>query len=373
LPSSALRSIAASAFVTAAVFRLIAVPAAAATPAGDVLRATLDNGLRVAIIRDPIGPVVTTEMNYLVGSDETPPGFPGMAHAQEHMMFRGSDGLTGDQLAAISAELGGDVNADTRQTVTQYHFTVPSDDLDVALRIEASRMRSVTEDESDWQHERGAIEQEIPQDDSNPLNVFDRSLQNIAFAGTPYATSGLGTKDSFEKTSGAMLRDFYDKWYGPNNAILVIAGDVDLHKALALVKSSFGNIPKRPTPARPTVELRTLHHPTQPLDARFPYKVTFFSYRLPGYDSPDFVAGQILADVLQSKRSALEALVLQGRALDVEVDQDAPLPKAGLISVIAVAPPFSDDSSMIEAVQRTLSDYWSNGVPDGLVQAANKR
>ncbi|MCL5281084.1 MAG: insulinase family protein, partial [Planctomycetes bacterium] len=111
--------------------------------ASDVSRATLDNGLRVIVVRNTLAPVATTVMNYLVGSNEAPPGFPGTAHAQEHMMFRGSPGLTAGQLADITASMGGMFNADTQQTVTQYFFTVPADDLDVALRIELIRMRGV--------------------------------------------------------------------------------------------------------------------------------------------------------------------------------------------------------------------------------------
>ena len=94
--------------------------------ASDVVRVTLPNGLRVIIVPDTLAPVVTTVMNYMVGSDEAPAGFPGMAHAQEHMMFRGNPDLSADQLAAISAAMGGDFNADTQQTVTQYFFTVPA-------------------------------------------------------------------------------------------------------------------------------------------------------------------------------------------------------------------------------------------------------
>src|SRR5882724_2655732 len=126
-----------------------------------VLRATLPNGLRVVIVRNALAPVVATAVNYLVGSDEAPAGFPGTAHAEEHMMFRGSPGLSADQLADIGSVVGGDFNANTRESLTQYLFTVPSEDLDVALHIEAARMRDSIDSQKDWDLERGAIEQEV--------------------------------------------------------------------------------------------------------------------------------------------------------------------------------------------------------------------
>src|ERR1700728_2599294 len=109
----------------------------------NVLPGTLDNGLRLVIVRDPLAPVVTVEENYLVGGDETPAGFPGMAHAQEHMAFRGCTGVSGDQIAAINAQLGGVSNADTQQDITQYYITVPASDLDIALHLDASCMQDI--------------------------------------------------------------------------------------------------------------------------------------------------------------------------------------------------------------------------------------
>src|SRR5690349_16611986 len=129
--------------IASLVLAAAAAPAAAATADGEVVRATLANGLRVIVVRNSLAPVVTTSVNYLVGADEAPTGFPGTAHAEEHMMFRGSPGLTADQLADIGSVLGGDFNADTREGLTQYLFTVPAEDLDVALHIEALRMRAV--------------------------------------------------------------------------------------------------------------------------------------------------------------------------------------------------------------------------------------
>src|SRR2546426_1716705 len=129
-----------------------------------IVRATLPNGLRVIIVRNTLAPVVSTSVNYLTGSQETPAGFPGTAHALEHMMFRGSPELSADQLADIGSVIGGNFNANTRESLTQYLFTVPADDLDVALHVEAVRMQGVLNAPADWKQERGAIEQEVAQD-----------------------------------------------------------------------------------------------------------------------------------------------------------------------------------------------------------------
>jgi len=139
-----------------------------ATSGANVTRATLDNGLHVVIVRDALAPVVTTEMNYLVGKSEAPKGFPGTAHAVEHMMFRGAPGLTKDQLAAIAANMGGAFNADTTWGVTQYYFMTPSQNVDVALHVAALRMRGADMSQKEWNKERGAIEQEVARDNSNP-------------------------------------------------------------------------------------------------------------------------------------------------------------------------------------------------------------
>src|ERR1700758_949144 len=192
-----------------------------------IVRATLPNGLRVIVVRNALAPVVATSVNYLVGSDETPPGFPGTAHAQEHMMFRGSPVLTADQLADIGSVIGGNFNANTREGLTQYLYTVPAEDLDVALHIESIRMRAVLDSKEEWDKERGAIEQEVAQDLSEPSYILYEKVRAAMFGGTAYEHDALGTRPSFEKTTAQALKSFHDTWYAPNNAILVIAGDVD--------------------------------------------------------------------------------------------------------------------------------------------------
>jgi zinc protease len=186
---------------------------ATAQDSAAVLRDTLPNGLRVVVIRNPLAPVTTVEMNFRVGGDETPVGFPGMAHAQEQMAFRGCTGMTADQTAAIYAQLGGQNNADTQQTITQYFTTVPAADIDVALQAQAACLRGIDDSQQQWSEERGAIEQEVARDLSNPTYKFISRLNEDMFVGTPYAHDPLGTKSSFDATTGEMLKSFHDKWY----------------------------------------------------------------------------------------------------------------------------------------------------------------
>ncbi len=260
-----------------------------------VLRATLDNGLRVVIVPDRLAPVVTTELNYLAGSNDAPSGFPGTAHALEHMMFRGAAGLDRDQLSELGALLGGDYNADTTETVTQYFYTVPAANLGVALHVEALRMRGLNLDQADWEHERGAIEQEVSRDMSSPIYTYLSQLQAILFAGTPYEHDALGTRPSFDKTDAKLLRDFYDNWYAPNNAILVIAGDVQPDQALALVRTAFGGVPRRDIPAHAPITVSPVLPKMLSLPTDLPVGVVTLAYRMPGLTAHDFAVADILS------------------------------------------------------------------------------
>ena len=354
---------------------LAALPAAytaaeAASSGGSgVARATLENGLRVVIVRNTLAPVVTTSVNYLVGAAETPPGFPGMAHAQEHMMFRGTPGLTADQLANIGGVMGGSFNADTRQSVTQYYFTVPAEDLDVALHIEALRMRGVLDREEDWKTERGAIEQEVAQDLSSPTYVLFTKLRAALFKGTTYAHDALGTRPSFDKTTGAMLKAFYDKWYAPNNAVLIAVGDLDPAATLAKVKELFGPIPPKKLPPRPQIELQPVKAESIRLKTDLPYGLQVLSFRMPGLASPDFPAAEVLVDVLTSERGPLHELVPEGKALYTDFSLD-PLDKAGLGYATAAFAANGDGAKVEREVRAVLKKVRDEGVSADLVAAA---
>jgi zinc protease len=352
--------------------RAEALPADSGATAGDqVARATLKNGLRVVVIRNALAPLVATYVNYLVGSNEAPPRFPGMAHAQEHMMFRGSPGLSADALGAVTAALGDMFDADTQQTVTQYFSLVPAEDLDVVLRLEALRMRGVVDSEEAWAKERGAIEQEVAQDLSDPLYVFYTKLLERAFKGTPLAQDALGTRASFERTTAAMLHQFYDAWYAPNNAILVIVGDVEPRTVLARAGELFGDIAAKQLPSRPTVRLRALEPETLNLRTDLPYDQVAIAFRLPGTDSVDYAAAEVLTDVLNSERGALYGLVAAGEALDMDVSLDA-FPEASLGVVMAALPRGGDGGALLAKIRDVLAAEVRHGLEPDLVEAARR-
>jgi zinc protease len=335
-------------------------------------RATLPNGMRVVILHNSLAPVVTVEMNILAGGDETPPGFPGMAHAQEHMAFRGCAGISADQTAAIYAQLGGRNNADTQQNITQYFATVPTADLDVALQVQAACLRGIEDTQQEWTQERGAIEQEVARDLSNPTYKFLERLNQDMFADTPYAHDPLGTKSSFDATTGGMLESFYEKWYTPSNAILVIVGDVDPAATLAKVQQLFGGIPDHAVPARPVVSLRPTKPETFTLDSNLPYVLGFIAYRMPGTSSADYAAAQILADVLSSKRADLFALVPSGKALAADFGLAETYPLASIGFGLVALPAGSDASGVIQEMRGILANYAQKGVPEDLVEAAKR-
>jgi zinc protease len=338
----------------------------------DVTKVTLENGLRVVIVRDPLAPVVTVEQNYLVGGDDTPKGFPGMAHAQEHMAFRGCAGVTADQIAAIYAQLGGQGNADTQQNITQYFTTVPAADLEIALRVDAACMQDIQDSQEEWAQEKGAIEQEVARDLSNPTYKFLTRVNEDLFSGTVYSHDALGTKDSFEATTGAMLKTFYRDWYAPNNAILVIAGDVDPNVVLAKVKELYGKIERRSVPAHPEVALQPVKTESFTLDSNLPYLLVFTAYRMPGTESRDFAAARILIDVLASQRGNLYALVPQGKALAAEFGLAETFPKASVGYSVLALPADSDPASVTQEMHKIVSDYAAHGVPAELVDASKR-
>ncbi len=168
-----------------------------------------------------------------------------------------------------------------------------------------------------------------------------------------------------------MLDKFHRDWYGPNNAILVIVGDVDPARALANVKRYFGPIPPRVHPPRAEVRLTSLKPAVIELDTDLPYGLAAVAYRLPGYKSPDYAPGQVLADVLDSKRGNLYGLVPEGKALSAGFDGDA-LPEAAFGYASASFPPGGDGAALVTAMKGIVAGYLKAGIPPALVEAAKR-
>ena len=351
---------------------VLAAGPALAAGGGSVTRATLGNGLRVVIVRDPLAPVVSVQTNYLVGSDEAPRGFPGMAHATEHMMFRRSPGLSANQLAAVTANMGGAFDAETTNSVTKYFFLVPAQDLDVALHIASIRMRAVDMAPKQWALERGAIEQEVARDLSSPSFKFYTEMVAHLFAGTPYAHTPLGTRPSFNATTAAMLKRFHDRWYAPNNAILVIAGDVDPTATLAEVKRLFGAIPRRVLPPRPAYHFRPVTAKTLRLPTDSPYGSVYVVYRMPGIRSKEYATSLVLSDALASKRAALFGMGMDGTALYGTFFAEN-LPRAGLGAAVGIFPRGGKAAPVLARVRAILARAAQHGVNPALVQAAKHK
>jgi zinc protease len=337
-----------------------------------VTRATLHNGLRVIVVRDPLAPVALAMLNYQVGANEQT--FAGQAHALEHMMFRGSSTLSQSQLADIAELLGGYWDADTQSEVTQYFFMAPSQYLDVILRMEASRAQNLTLSQTDWSVERGAIKNEVTQDYSDPLDHLFILADLDMFAGTPYGNDGLGTLKSFDtQINSPQLRALYSAWYHPNNAIYVIVGDVDGPSTIDLVNKYFGSIPAVRLPPRPPVHLTPLVSRTIRVDSDQPYTIAALAYRFPGYRSKDYAAGQILEAVLSSQRANMYGLVAAGKVLQADFEDFDTHPLAGSAAAIGVVPVETKPAAAIAMLRSVIDGYRRNGVPPELVQAEKNR
>ncbi len=344
-------------------------PLPAAAPPYTVVKATLPNGLRIVIVPNALAPVVSTDMTYLVGSRDDPPAIPGMAHAQEHMMFRGTKELTTDELGTVATALGGSFNAFTQETVTHFQFTVPAANLDAVLRIESDRMHNLLDAQNQWEDERGAIEQEVSRDLETPGADFFSDAQAIAFAGTAYAHDGVGTLAAFDKLTGPQLKAFYDKWYAPNNAVFTIAGNVDPAQVMAMVRERFAAIPRKTVPAQAVAHFAPMKRTVIRRSTSLVYPLAAIGYRLPGVDSPDFIASFVLQGVLDAERGPLHALAVEGAALEGEWQSMPYVPEAQLGFAIAALPPGSDPDVMVKRLEAIMANIVKNGVSPELFES----
>lgn len=280
---------------------------AVAVPRLAVTEATLDNGLRVLVQEDPRNPVVAVQIFYKVGSRNERPGATGLAHFLEHMMFKGTPTRGRGVTSRLIEQNGGRDNAFTTKDMTGYYVNIVADRLDLVLAIEADRMRNLLLDPAEIDSERKVVmEERRMRTDDDPDGLVDEAMNSLAFKAHPYRWPVLGWMSDIARINRTELRAFYDTYYVPNNAVLVIAGDVKAAEALALVRRHFGPIPRGATP--PAV---TAVEPPQIDDRRVVVRkegaqlpIVNVAWHVPNYASSDGAALELLSTVLSVGRSS---------------------------------------------------------------------
>lgn len=202
----------------------------------------LGNGMTVCLLENPQAPVVTSALFYRAGTRDEVQGHGGTAHFLEHMMFKGSARFGPGEIDRITQALGGVNNAFTSHDSTAYYFNFAADRWTEALAIEADRMASLTLGPEQVASERQVILEEIAMYDSEPWDALEMAVHERLFPGHGYGRPVLGTRETLLATGGEELRDFHRRFYRPDNAILVVAGDIG-HGAFAAVERALGGIP----------------------------------------------------------------------------------------------------------------------------------
>ncbi len=275
-------------------------------PKLDVKTWTLANGLRVLFLADHKAPIATVQVFYHVGSKDERVGIRGVAHMFEHMMFKGSRRVPPEQHARLLKEVGGQVNAFTTEDLTAYHDTVPPSYVGFALELEAERMRNLLLTPTTVDSERRVVEEEKRlRVDNDPVGKAIEAFRALAYAKHPYNWTPIGTIEDLESVRPADCQAFYDRYYRPGNATLIVVGDVEEQATRALVEKHFGVIPPGPEPTRayaiepPQTALRTS---TLRLEVQLP--VVVGGYHIPRAADPDVPALEVLATILSSGESS---------------------------------------------------------------------
>jgi len=282
------------------------------------------NGLQVLLLSNRVAPVATFCVVYRVGSRHEAVGHTGATHLLEHMMFKGTAEFNrdrGTQIAATLEAVGARFNATTWFDRTNYFETVPSDQIDLAMRIEASRMRGSFIRDGDRIPEMTVVRNEFERGENSPFQVLYKDSFAVAFREHPYHHPTIGWKSDIEGMSTARLKEFYDTYYHPDNATAILIGDFEEPDALALIERHFGAIPRaeRPIPRTYTDE------PPQQGERRFIVRRAgqigwvALSFRSVAAAHPDAYPLAVLANVLGAGMTSrlYQALVEPSLAISV--------------------------------------------------------
>lgn len=279
--------------------------------AAEVAQFQLDNGLMVLVKEDHRAPVVTSQVWYKVGASYEPEGITGVSHILEHMMFKGTAKLKPGEFSKIVARLGGTENAFTSQDYTAYFQNIETSHLGRMFELEAQRMGYLKLDDAEFQKERQVVleERRMRVEDSPAARLQER-FDAIAYSVNPYRRPVIGWQKDIESYQLGELQNWYNQWYSPNNATLVVVGDVKPEAVFALAKEKFGCLPIRPT---------GLHKPSQELlpvgekrlvvrDEKAKIQSLMMGYAVPSWktseNKQEAYALEVLAHILDGGSSA---------------------------------------------------------------------
>lgn len=273
-----------------------------------IVRATLDNGLRVVMSPDRTIPTVGIAVYYDVGSRNEVRGRSGFAHLFEHMMFQGSANVAKGEHFQLILNRGGEMNGTTSEDRTNYYQTLPSNELALGLWLEADRMKSLAITQENFENQRQTVMEERRQSyDNQPYAKSWLRINELAYQDYwPYAHSTIGDMKDLENAPLSAVQEFFDAYYAPNNAVLSIAGDFDPEEALAMVKRYFGDIPSRSRPAYEPGPLtpQTEERAETMVDDLAQLPAFHIAYHIPPARDPDHYALELLAMALGDGESS---------------------------------------------------------------------
>jgi len=343
---------------------------------------TLANGMQVVVLPNHRVPAVTQMVWYKVGAADDPRGKSGIAHFLEHLMFKGTKSLAPGEFSKLIAQAGGRDNAFTSADYTGYHETVSRDRLDYVMQLEADRMTGLVLDDSKVLPEREVVlEERRTRVDNDPASLLREQMMATLFLNGSYRIPTIGWESEIRRLGTADALAFYRDWYAPNNAVLIVAGDVETEAVRALAEKHFGPIPARPVPARVRLD-EPPHHAPARLEMKSPRAAQPSWRRL--YLAPSYLAGetshayalQILSDIIGGGPGSrlYRGLVLKDRiALSASADYAPTAVGLTTFAVYATPKPGVAVGDLEKAIDTELRRVAENGVEADEVTRSQRR
>jgi len=330
-------------------------------------RFQLDNGLTVLVNEDRKAPVVAVSVWYNVGSKDEPKGSTGFAHLFEHLMFGGSENSPSSHIQTMNAAGATGLNGTTWFDRTNYFQTVPTPALDYTLYLESDRMGyllgQVSQEVLDLQ--RGVVQNEKRQGDNQPYGLtYYATLEALFPEGHPYRHSTIGSMADLDAASMETVRDWFRENYGPNNAILVLSGDIDEAKARELTQKYFGAIARGPVNTPAAAPIPTLAAPVeQVLHDRVAQTRISRTWTTPGLNDPDSVPLSVGASVLGGLASSrLDNVLVRDEQIASSVSAGNQLfQRVSMFSYSAMVKPGADADAVARRMDAVLADLIANG------------